>query len=316
MSAQSPVSPESRIVVIVPSPTDDGSIDAAALFAAVWGKKLLIVIATTIVGGLFATYALLSDKVYQAQVVVTTAEDSSEGLRGLLSGQLGSLASLAGIGGGALTGKRAEYVALLTSNALLREFIEERNLLPVLFPEIWNATEKRWEPGWFGRPPRVGDGVERFLGRILSTELTKEGLITISVEWTNAQVASEWANALVARVNEHVRERTIADARRGMEFLEREVKQGHAVSVQTGLYRLQEANLNKIMLATVQPDYALRVIDPAVAPLKPIRPRWLLLTALGIVLGGALGVGFALWQRRREWWHPGPVVPRVTLTGS
>jgi uncharacterized protein involved in exopolysaccharide biosynthesis len=316
MSAETPVPAASRIVVIVPSPTDDGSIDAAKLFESVWQKKLLIVIATTVVGALFATYALLSDKIYQAQVVVTTAEDSAEGLRSLLSGQLGSLASLTGLGGGALTGKRAEYVALLTSNALLREFVEERNLLPILFPEIWNAEQRRWEPGWLGRPPRVGDGVERFLGRVLSTELTKEGLITISVDWTNAQVAAEWANALVARVNEHVRAQTIADARRGMEFLEREVKQGHAVSVQTGLYRLQEANLNKIMLATVQPDYALRVIDPAVAPLKPIRPRWFLLTALGIVLGGALGVGVALFQRRREWWHPGPAVPRITLTGS
>jgi uncharacterized protein involved in exopolysaccharide biosynthesis len=316
MSAESPVAAANRIVVIVPSPTDDGSIDAAKLFDAVWQKKLLISIATAIVGALFATYALLSDKIYQAQVVVTTAEDSSEGLRGLLSGQLGSLASLAGLGGGALTGKRAEYVALLTSNALLREFIEERNLLPVLFPEIWNAEQKRWEPGWLGRAPRLGDGVDRFLGRILSTELTKEGLITVSVVWTDAQVAAEWANALVARVNEHVRERTIADARRGMEFLEREIKQDHAVSVQTGLYRLQEANLNKIMLATVQPDYALRVIDPAVAPLKPVRPRWFLLSALGIVLGGMLGVGLALWQRRREWWHPGPAVPRVTLTGT
>jgi uncharacterized protein involved in exopolysaccharide biosynthesis len=84
--------------------------------------------------------------------------------------------------------------------------------------------------------------------------------------------------------------------------------------VQAGLYRLQEANLNRIMLATVQPDYALRVIDPAVAPLKPIRPRWFLLSALGVVLGGSIGVAIALWQRRREWWHPGPAVPRVTLT--
>jgi uncharacterized protein involved in exopolysaccharide biosynthesis len=314
MSAESPAARESRIVVVVPSPTDDGSIDAEKLFLAVWQRKLLIIIATMIVGALFATYAFVSDKIYEAQVVVTTAEDPTEGVRSLLGGQLGSLAALAGLGGGALTGKRAEYVALLTSDALLREFIQERNLLPVLFPDLWNAEQKQWEPGWFGRPPRLGDGVEKFRGRILSTELTKEGLITVSVDWTSAQVAAEWANALVARVNKLVRERTIDDARRGIDFLERETKQNHAVSVQAGLYRLQEANLNKIMLATVQPDYALRVIDPAVAPLKPIRPRWFLLTALGIVLGGGIGVAIALWQRRREWWHPGPAVPRVTLT--
>jgi uncharacterized protein involved in exopolysaccharide biosynthesis len=313
MSAESPAE-QSRIVVVVPSPTDDGSIDATKLFEVVWNRKLFIIVTTLIIGTIFATYAFFSDKIYEAQVVVTTQEDSSEGLRSILGGQLGSLASLAGLGGTALTGKRAEYVALLTSNALLQDFIEERNLLPVLFPEIWNAEQQRWEPGWFGRPPRVGDGVQRFLGRILATEVTKEGLITVSVEWRNADIAAEWANALVARVNELVRERTIADARRGMEFLDREIKGNNAVSVQAGLYRLQETNLNKIMLATVQPDYALRVIDPAVAPLKPVRPRWLLLTALGIVLGGGIGVAIVLFQRRREWWHPGPVVPRVTLT--
>jgi uncharacterized protein involved in exopolysaccharide biosynthesis len=314
MSAEAPVTSQNRIVVIVPSPTDDGSIDAVKLFLAVWQRKLIIVICTIVVGAAFATYALLSDKVYEAQVVVTTAEDPTEGVRSLLGGQLGSLAALAGLGGGALTGKRAEYVALLTSDALLRDFIQERNLLPVLFRDIWNAEQKQWEPGWFARPPRLGDGVEKFRGRVLSTELTKEGLITVSVDWTNAEVAAEWANALVARVNKLVRERTIEDARRGIEFLDRETRQNHAVSVQAGLYRLQEANLNRIMLATVQPDYALRVIDPAVAPLKPIRPRWFLLSALGVVLGGSIGVAIALWQRRREWWHPGPAVPRVTLT--
>lgn len=312
MADQSPDSERGRIIVIVPSPTDDGSIDAGKFFDALWQAKLRIILCVAVFGGAFATYAVLSERVYVAHAVVAPADDASESVRSLLSGQLGALASFAGLGSGALTGKRAEYVALLTSNSLLYRFVEERNLLPVLFKDIWNEAEQQWEPRWLAQEPRIGDGVQRLLGRVLTVDVTKEGLITLSVEWSDPQLAAEWANALIAEVNRFVRARTITDAKRGMEFLNRELKLDPAIQVQAGLYRLQEANLSKIMLANVQEDYALRVVDAAVVPLRPIKPRWLLLTLLGVLLGGAFGGAWALWRKHAEWWHPGPVIPKIT----
>jgi len=44
------------------------------------------------------------------------------------------------------------------------------------------------------------------------------------------------------------------------------------------------------MLANVKKEYAMQVIDPAVAPEEPISPRVGLIIVLGLVLGLMLGV--------------------------
>lgn len=81
----------------------DDEIDLRELFATLWSGKWLIMLVTLMfaLGGV--AYALYKPNIYQASVLLAPAND--EGNVGGIGGQLGGLASLAGINlgsGGAL----------------------------------------------------------------------------------------------------------------------------------------------------------------------------------------------------------------------
>ena len=56
------------------------------------------------------------------------------------------------------------------------------------------------------------------------------------------------------------------------------------------LYNLLESEKQKAMLANVNEDFALEVIDPAVAPKTRENPKRKLIVVLGGVCGGFLGI--------------------------
>ena len=53
------------------------------------------------------------------------------------------------------------------------------------------------------------------------------------------------------------------------------------------MYAAMENQLNAVMLAKARPDYALRVVDPALVPdaREPIKPKRRLLVLAGFVFG-------------------------------
>jgi uncharacterized protein involved in exopolysaccharide biosynthesis len=290
------------VVVVIRNSEDGGTIDARQFGRVLWDAKIFIFVIALVIGGLSFGQALISKRMYRAEATVVTAESAGDGASGLLGGGLGALGSLVGLTPGALGSRRDEYVALLTSKTLLREYIERKNLMPILFEDMWDAANGRWKKQDPSKVPKLGDGVDKLSKKVIHVQAAKSGLIRITAEWSDPQLAAEWVNDLVKSVNEHVRVQTIEDANRGMEFLGRELKKADTLTVREGIYRLQEANLNKQMLANVQEDYALRTVDVAVPPHRHFSPRLLLQTALGTFLGLLAGMAWALWRRRPEWW--------------
>ena len=62
------------------------------------------------------------------------------------------------------------------------------------------------------------------------------------------------------------------------------------VAIEQAFYRLIERQTKTVMLANVRDEYAFKVIDPALAPERPIWPKRRLTVALGMVLGAVIGV--------------------------
>ena len=129
------------------------------------------------------------------------------------------------------------------------------------------------------------------LKEILSVdEDEKSGLITLSICWKDPVVAAEWANDLVKQLNEQLREKAIADSQKRVGYLEQELAKTTLQDMRAVLYNLLESEKQKAMLANVNEDFALEVIDPAVAPETREKPKRKLIVALGGVCGGFLGI--------------------------
>ena len=95
---------------------------------------------------------------------------------------------------------------------------------------------------------------------------------------------------MVKQLNEQLRELAIADSKKRVGYLEQELAKTTLRDMRAVLYNLLESEKQKAMLANVNEDFALEVIDPAVAPETHEKPMRKLIVALGGVCGGFLGI--------------------------
>ncbi len=125
-----------------------------------------------------------------------------------------------------------------------------------------------------------------FIDRIrkVNTE-AKTGLVTMTITWTDPHVAATWANGLVKATNEFLRERAIRDSETNIAYLNGQAAITDAVGVKQAIYTILQSEISKAMLARGSDEYALKVLDPAVAPEKPFSPKLSLWLAAGIALG-------------------------------
>jgi uncharacterized protein involved in exopolysaccharide biosynthesis len=278
-------STEQRVVYVVPEQAlDDDQISLRELWNVLWRGKWLVVAITTVFAIAAVTYALVAEEWYRAEVLLVPADEKASAS---LGGQLGGLAALAGVrvGGG---GDSNEGVAVLRSREFAREFIKEFDLVTVFFAEDWDVQQERWRTD---DPPDIRDAVKYFHEKVIRvSEDRRTRMVTLAVEWIEPAVAAEWANALVQRVNSRLRERALREASANVAYLQGEIARTKVVTLQQSIGRLLESELQKLMLARGNEDFAFRIVDPASPPKERIRPKRSLIAGIGILLGGALGL--------------------------
>ena len=247
--------------------------------------------------------AWLLRPVYRSEVVLApVSEESTDATLAGIAGQLGGLATLAGIAPPGADNS-AIAVATLKSDILAEEFIRNRNLLPTLFADDWDAQQKRWTIEDPDDVPTLNDAIERFDTKVREVFEDKEtGLVTLSIEWVDREQAADWANTLVALANARLRRQSIEEAQRSIEYLKRELGKTEVVELRSAIDRLTETEIKRIMLAEVREEFAFKIIDPARAADSDdyVRPNWPMMLAAGALMGAAVAFLLAVWRRNRR----------------
>jgi len=290
--------PPSGYFIVVPERDREASDRLATL-----GPELLtawrLLLATTLAGGLIAgVIALALPAKFRAQALVApVTQQTASGAGGALR-QIGGIAALAGIDIGVSGGRKEEYLATLNSPGFARDFIQTRNLLPLLYAERWDAQGKRWRAG--ARVPTLDQAAERFTDDVVSiSDDRRTSLVTVTVDWYSPQLAAQWANGMVEMVNERLRTEAIRSAQSSLEYLDKELAKTNVVEIRQAIYRLTEEQVNNAMLANVQREYAYRFLDAAVPPEKRHSPKRALIGAVGAVAGLFAGVVVVYVRRSR-----------------
>ncbi len=261
------------------------------LVRVMWAAKWVLVAGVFVGGVLAAGFSILAKPKFRASALISPVSTSGEGggigggaLRGL--GPLGGLAALAGVSLGADTSK-AEALAVLQSADLTERYIRERGLMPVLFKDQWDAASGSWKSAKSGSEPTLWKAHKLFAGNIRSiSNDSKTGLVTVSVTWTDARQAAEWANGLVEMTNAYLRERAIAESQRNIDYLNQEAAKTSVVELRQAMFSLLTNEVNKQMMAKGAPEYAFKVIDAAKPPEEKYSPRRKAWVIVGFVLGG------------------------------
>jgi LPS O-antigen subunit length determinant protein (WzzB/FepE family) len=271
----------------------DNAINLVEIGHILWKNKSFLIIATIVsaVGALI--YCFAATEWFRADVLLKLAETKQS--QGLLS-QLGDLSGLANLAGLDVNdNKSAEPIAVLKSREFIGAFIEDQNLLPLFFPRKWDASAKHWKSSDPKKQPDVRDGIKYFDERLFSvTEDRKTGLVTLAVRWTDAKIAAIWANMLVERVNDLMRQRALTVSQGNVDYLKHELTSSNVVMLQESIGRVLEAELQKLLLAKAEKEYAFRILDHAMTPKWRAWPDRPLIMSVTPVLGLILAMFFVV----------------------
>jgi len=284
----------------------DDEIDLRQLFVMLWAGKWIIILMTIVFAAVGVAYALYKPDIYQANALLAPADGENGGR---LGGQLGNLASLAGVNLGRDSANKTVIAKeVLQSRAFLTDFIHRHSLSASLMAtrawniprsewvynrEIYNPETGKWKTSEEGESlkPTDWDLVKKFRGRHLSvTENKDNGMITVGVKSLSPVAAKQWTEWLVKDINEHMRAQDIADAEASISYLKAKLDETNIAGMQQVFYQLIESETRTVMLANAQQEYVFKTVDPAVVPQEKSEPKRAVIVVIATILGGMLGV--------------------------
>ena len=298
-----------------PQPYDD-EIDLRELFSVVWAGKILIVAITAVFALVSVGYALSLANQYKASAVVSPAQSGGSSL-GAMAGQLGGLASLAGINiGSGESNETQEAMEIMQSWGFMEAFIQTHDLqVPIyaaigwdkgsnslkLNSDLYDATSERWliEDNESGenRAPSSWELYEKFRDRVAVSQDKKSGLINISVEYYSPQIAKQWVDLFIITINDYMRARKLEQVNRNIEYLTAQIDKTAIADMREVFYQLVEEQTKSKMLAEASPEYAFVTVSRAMVPEQKSQPKRALVCILGALLGGMLSVLWVLFRR-------------------
>ena len=299
----------------VDKPTDhqsldqfDDEIDLRELFGVLWAGKIKIIAITVIFAVASVNYALSVPNQYKATALLAPAKSDGGGLSGAL-GQMGGLASLAGISlGGGESGEAQIAQEIMKSWSYIEGFIADNDLAVELAAaqgwskgsnelqindSVYDTENKQWlsknEAGVMG-PPSSWSLFKAFSGRLAVSEDKNSGLVSVSIEYYSPLIAKQWVDLYVESINRFMQQRQVTKVSRNIEYLQEQIGKTSIAEMQEVFYSIIEEQTKNKMLAEASPDYAFVAVGPSMVPEQKSQPKRALICILGTLLGGMLSV--------------------------
>jgi uncharacterized protein involved in exopolysaccharide biosynthesis len=288
-------------------------IDLRELWNVIWEGKWIIVGVTFVFALASVALALYLPNIYRSEALLAPAEENSGGGLAGMAGQLGGLASLAGVNlGGGGADKTTLALEVLKSREFVAYFIKKHDLLvPLMAAKGWdrekdalvidssiydtNASTWLREVSPPKQPkPSMLEAYEKFSGRFSVSQDNKTNFVSIGFEFLSPTTSKQWVDWLVEDINLVLKARDVAEAERSIKYLTGQLEKTSIADMHAIFYELIEEQTKTVMFAEVRDEYVFKTIDHAVVPERKAKPKRAIILLLGIMLGGMLGVMFVL----------------------
>lgn len=286
----------------------DDEIDLRELFGVLWAESRKIIAITAVFAFVSVNYALSVPNQYKATALLAPAQSDSTGLSGTL-GQLGGLASLAGVNIGGGESNEAQIAQeIMKSWSFIESFIVENNIAVEVYAAegwskvsnelqindgVYDTKNKQWlvenESGVMGQPSSW-NLFQAFSGLLTVSEDEYSGLVSVSIEYYSPQIAKQWLNMYVAAINSHMQQRQMAKVANNINYLKTQVEKTSIAEMREVFYTIIGEQTKNKMLAEASPEYAFVAVSPSMVPEQKSQPQRALICILGTLLGGMLSV--------------------------
>ncbi len=287
----------------------DDEIDLRELFGVLWAGSRKIIAITAVFAFVSVIYALSLSDQYKATVLLAPAQSDSSDLSGAL-GQLGGLASLAGVDIGGGDSSEAQMAQeIMKSWSFIDVFIAENNISVEVYAaegwsrgsnelqiddDIYDAETKTWlvendNTGEVG-PPSSWVLFQAFSERLVVSENKKSGLVSVSIEYYSPQIAKQWLDMYVAAINAHMQQRQMEKVTNNINYLQAQIENTSIAEMREVFYTIIAEQTKNKMLAEASPEYAFVAVSPSMVPEEKSQPERAFICIIGTLLGGILSV--------------------------
>ncbi len=292
---------------------ENGTINLFEIYRIIKYRRFFVLMVVFLFTLLSALIAYNINPIYKSEILLLPI-NSKMSNPGLLGGLGSSFTGLAGIAGFDVSNNISveASIATLTSHKFITQFIKENNAIKNLFSDLWDEENSVWvqKKSLIGElkelviqnnssalnsfEPTDWQIYNRF-SEILDAKLDPvTGLVSVSIEWTDPKLASEWVNLLVARFNREMKNQTIVESELKISFLKEQLEKTSISDLKAVLWRLVEENIKSVTLAKTTNEFAFKVIDPAVPADLPFKPKKLMFIVVGLICGVVVGISSSL----------------------
>ena len=287
----------------------DDEIDLRELFGVLWAGSRKIIAITAVFAFVSVIYALSLSDQYKATVLLAPAQSDSSDLSGAL-GQLGGLASLAGVDIGGGDSSEAQMAQeIMKSWSFIDGFIADNDLAVELSAVqdwskgsnellindgVYDTENKQWlssknECDVRG-PPSSWVLFQAFSERLVVSENKKSGLVSVSIEYYSPQIAKQWLDMYVAAINAHMQQRQMEKVTNNINYLQAQIENTSIAEMREVFYTIIAEQTKNKMLAEASPEYAFVAVSPSMVPEEKSQPYRSIICIIGTLLGGILSV--------------------------
>ena len=281
---------------------NNDSVDLYQMIVWMWSQRSLLSLFSSIAAIISVTIALVLPNYYISNVTLMPKDTQLDvSLTGGGSGgfDFGGLSSLVGLGTSADKDPNVTLAnELMVSKGFVVDFIKKYDYLPeLLHARRWEAGSIVYYPEGYNAEldkleyiPSDYDIYKAFLLGFTINHDRKTSYSKLGFEHVSPFFAKELLTNLVKEVNNKVKEREVDRANKSIVYLDDLISQTSMRDLNLLLNKLKEKNLKVLMLAEIDENFILDVVDPPFLPTEKSKPYRALISVFGTFFGFLIGL--------------------------
>lgn len=277
-------------------------IDLRELLYEIIKNSRTVITFTIIVSTLGVGYSLIQPNLYVSESTLISS-DAKEGSVNSLAAQFGGMAELAGISTGSKQSEKTiRSMAILKSRAFSKQLIDKYDLwVPVLAIDGWDQAtnavtydEEMYDSKnnvWIDAKGSIYSSAsyqkahEAYQKLINMSADEETGILTLRVTHYSPSVAERIANLTLESLNQSMRDNDIKESELAIKYLKKELSTASNQELRVRIFDLIQSQIERIMIANVSNDFALKIIDPPSFPEQKTFPRRAVICILFTFIG-------------------------------